>query len=83
MSHGSVVQIEAGRRIGDRTSHEIVAAQLRGEARAHVGDPRALVGSIAREIERLGLVPDEDELRRRYAQPVGVPATVAARRESA
>ena len=82
MSHGSVVQIEPGHQVGDRTSHEIVAAQLRGETKAPHNDPRSLVGSIAREMELMGLVPDVDELRRRYGRPTGVPPTVAARRRA-
>ncbi|MEO6413689.1 MAG: hypothetical protein ABIO48_13970 [Pedococcus sp.] len=83
MSHGMVVQIEPGHRVGDRTSHEIVAAQLRGEAKAQDTDTRSVVAAVAREIDHLGLVPDVAELERRYGQPSVVAPAIAAMRASA
>lgn len=64
MNTGSVVKDE--RRADGRTSHAIVAAQLRGEAKAAGLSTRLVVWSIAHELEDLGLEPDVDELSRRY-----------------
>ncbi len=82
MSNASVVEIESGHQLGERMAHEVVAAQLRGEAKAREEDPKVVVASIAREIEDLGLVPDVEELRQRYAGPADVPASLTARRTS-
>jgi hypothetical protein len=59
--------------LDDRTQHEVVAAQLRGEAKAQGQGPEAMAASVADELEELGLNPDEAELRRRYQ---GVEAAV-------
>lgn len=52
--------------LDDKTQHEVVAAQLRGEAKAQGQGPEATVASVAEELEELGLKPDEAELHRRY-----------------
>ncbi|SDP41032.1 hypothetical protein SAMN04489867_2359 [Pedococcus dokdonensis] len=83
MTNGTVVKIQPGQRVGDRTSHRIVAAQLRGEARAPDTDTRSVVRAVAKEIEDLGLVPDVPELERRYGQPSIVAPALAAMRASA
>ena len=64
MSTGSMVRNDE--RIDERTSHAIAAAQLRGEARAEGLSTRLVVWSVADELSRIGLVPDVDELARRY-----------------
>jgi hypothetical protein len=83
MSHGNVVQVDPGNHLGERTSHEVVAAQLRGEAKTPEESPRAVVRYVAREIEELGLVPDVEELGRRYAGPADVPVSLMERGASA
>ena len=62
MTVGSVVTQE----IDERTTHAVVAAQLRGEAKVDAENPEAVVSSIAAELQGLGLEPDVDELNRRY-----------------
>lgn len=64
MNTGSVVKDEA--RVDERTSHEIAAAQLRGEAKAAGLGNRLVVWSVAEELADLGLEPDVQELARRY-----------------
>ncbi|MGG5261090.1 hypothetical protein [Phycicoccus avicenniae] len=65
MTTGSIV-LESDEQIDDRTSHAIVAAQLRGEARAKGRDRRSMVRAIAAELQGLGLRPNHPELARRY-----------------
>ena len=48
--------------------HEVVAAQLRGEAKAAGQAPEAVVASVAAELEEIGLEPDPSELHRRYEE---------------
>jgi hypothetical protein len=48
--------------------HEVVAAQLRGEAKAAGQPPEAVVASVAAELEEIGLEPDASELHRRYEE---------------
>lgn len=64
MSTGSVVTNDE--RIDGRTARAIVAAQLRGEARAAGQSTRLVVKSVAAELADLGLEPDVRELARRY-----------------
>lgn len=79
MSYGNIVQLKPNHRLAPDTAHAVVAAQLRGESRAREDRPDVVVAAIAREIESLGLVPDQDELRRRYAAPSGLPEALATR----
>lgn len=65
MSSGLVVK-QSAQQIDERTSHAIVAAQLRGEAREEAVDPRSTVRAVAKELEAIDLDPDLDELGRRY-----------------
>ena len=62
MSMASVVIEE----IDEPTSHAVVAAQLRGEAKVEGDHPDLVVSAIATELEDLGLEPDRTELERRY-----------------
>jgi hypothetical protein len=80
MSHGTVVHVPPGHRIARSTGHEIVAAQLRGEAKADEDNPRAVIRSVAREIEDLGLQPDLPELEHRYGVSTPDPAKVLSQR---
>ena len=48
--------------------HEVVAAQLRGEAKAQGQGPDAVVAAVAAELEAIGLEPDPSELHRRYEE---------------
>jgi hypothetical protein len=79
MSHGTVVQLKPNHRLGPDTAHAVVAAQLRGESRCRDAGPSDVVAAVAREIERLGLEPDRDELGQRYGQPSGLPEVLASR----
>ena len=83
MTHGTVVHLEPGHHIAGRAAHEIVAAQLRGEARSGDDSPRTVVRSVAEEIEDLGLLPDVAERERRYGVAEPSPATILSRRASA
>lgn len=65
MTNGSIV-LESDEQIDSRTSHAIVAAQLRGESRVAGRSPRAVVHAIAEELQGLGLRPNLRELARRY-----------------
>jgi hypothetical protein len=80
MSQGTVVQLPPGHRIARNTAHKIVAAQLRGEARADDDNPRAVIASVAHEIEDLGLTPDLAELEHRYGVTTPDPAKVLTQR---
>lgn len=80
MSQGTVVQLEPGDRIERRTGHQIVAAQLRGEARVDDDNPRAVIASVAHEIEDLGLTPDLAELEDRYGVTTPDPVKVLGQR---
>ncbi len=64
MNTGSMIKDES--RVDEDTSHEIAAAQLRGEAKAEGQSTRDMVSSVADELSGLGLEPDEKELARRY-----------------
>ena len=79
MTNADIV-LDSADRIDDRTSHAIVAAQLRGESRAPGRRPREMVRAIAVELERLGLRPNIPELARRYnAGQTRLPAWLADR----
>lgn len=80
MSQGTVVHLPPGHRIEGSTGHKIVAAQLRGEARADEDNPRAVIRSVAQEIEDLGLTPDLSELEHRYGVTTPDPAKVLSQR---
>ena len=54
--------------LDDKLRHEVVAAQLRGEAKAAGQDPETVMSAVAEELKELGLEPDEAELHRRYEQ---------------
>lgn len=79
MSYGCVVKLKPNRRLRPETAHAVVAAQLRGEARARDEEPSVVVDAIAHEIEGLGLVPDQEELGRRYAVSTALPEGFAER----
>ncbi len=66
MSERSVVRLKGSQGTGDPTPREIVAAQLRGEAKADIARPQAVVKAVAQELAALGLEPDLKELSRRY-----------------
>ena len=52
----------------DEKRHEVVAAQLRGEAKAAGKGPQAVVAAVAEELEGIGLEPNPAELHRRYEE---------------
>ena len=52
----------------DEKRHEVVAAQLRGEAKAAGKGPEAVVAAVAEELEGIGLEPNPAELHRRYEE---------------
>ena len=54
--------------LSDETRHEVVAAQLRGEAKAAGQDAEAVVAAVEKELESLGLEPDKAQLQRRYEE---------------
>jgi hypothetical protein len=54
--------------LDEKTQHEVVAAQLRGEEKAAGQGSEAVVAAVAEELEGLGLRPDEAELHRRYEE---------------
>ena len=80
MSQGTVVQLEPGHHIARSTEHQVVAAQLRGEASAHDDNPRAIIRSVAHEIEDLGLTPDLTELEHRYGVTTPDPVKILGQR---
>lgn len=63
-----VAQSSSEDELSDATRHEIVAAQLRGEAKAAGQGPEAVVASVAEELEGIGLEPNPAELHRRYEE---------------
>jgi hypothetical protein len=66
--HEVVQPGEAGDALDEKTQHEVVAAQLRGEAKAGGRGTDAVIAAVAEELEGIGLTPDEDELHRRYEE---------------
>ncbi len=52
----------------DETRHEVVAAQLRGEAKAAGQGPEAVIAAVSEELTEIGLEPDPSELHRRYEE---------------
>lgn len=63
-----VVQSSSEDGLSEEKRREVVAAQLRGEARA-AGRPAEAVGAaVAAELEAIGLEPDPAELHRRYEE---------------
>ena len=63
-----VAQSSSEDELTDEQRHEVVAAQLRGEAKAAGQGPEAVVAAVAAELEELGLEPDPSELHRRYEE---------------
>ena len=63
-----VAQSSSEGELSDAKRHEVVAAQLRGEAKAAGQGPEAVVAAVAEELERIGVEPDPAELSRRYEQ---------------
>jgi hypothetical protein len=63
-----VAQNNAEGELSEEQRHEVVAAQLRGEAKAAGEGPDAVVAAVAAELEDLGLEPDASELHRRYEE---------------
>ena len=63
-----VAQNSSEGELTDEQRHEVVAAQLRGEAKAAGDGPDAVVAAVAAELEDLGLEPDPSELHRRYEE---------------
>lgn len=66
MTRANIVEISSRRPLDNGTAREIVAAQLRGEARTedHIGG--RVVEAVATELESCGFVPNLVELERRY-----------------
>ena len=54
--------------LSEEKRHEVVAAQLRGEAKAAGQGPEAVVAAVSAELESLGLEPNPAELHRRYEE---------------
>ena len=63
-----VAQSSSEGELSDEQRHEVVAAQLRGEAKAAGQGPDAVVAAVAAELEDIGLEPDPSELHRRYEE---------------
>ena len=63
-----VAQSSSEDELTDEQRHEVVAAQLRGEAKAAGDGADAVVAAVAAELEEIGLQPDPSELHRRYEQ---------------
>ncbi|SDP08639.1 hypothetical protein SAMN04489867_1379 [Pedococcus dokdonensis] len=63
-----VAQSSSQGELTDEQRHEVVAAQLRGEAKTAGQSPEAVVAAVAAELEDIGLEPDADELHRRYEE---------------
>ena len=63
-----VVQSSSEDELTEEKRHEVVAAQLRGEAKAAGQGPDAVVAAVAAELEDIGLEPDPSELHRRYEE---------------
>ena len=54
--------------LSEEKRHEVVAAQLRGEAKAAGQGPEAVVAAVSAELESLGLEPNPEEQHRRYEE---------------
>ena len=63
-----VAQSSSEGELSDTKRHEVVAAQLRGEAKAAGQGPAAVVAAVAEELEGIGLEPNPEELHRRYEE---------------
>jgi hypothetical protein len=63
-----VVQSSPEDGLTEEQRHEVVAAQLRGEAKAEGQGPDAVVAAVASELKEIGLEPDPSELHRRYEE---------------
>jgi hypothetical protein len=63
-----VVQSSSEGELSEEQRHEVVAAQLRGEAKAEGKGPDAVVAAVAAELAEIGLEPDPSELHRRYEE---------------
>lgn len=63
-----VAQSSSEDELTEEQRHEVVAAQLRGEAKAAGQGPDAVVAAVASELEEIGLEPDASELHRRYEE---------------
>jgi hypothetical protein len=63
-----VAQSSSEGELSDEKRHEVVAAQLRGEAKAPGQGAEAVVAAVAEELEGIGLEPNPAELHRRYEE---------------
>jgi hypothetical protein len=63
-----VAQSSSEGELSDAKRHEVVAAQLRGEAKAADQGAEAVVAAVAEEVEGIGLEPNPAELHRRYEE---------------
>ena len=63
-----VAQSSSEGELSDAKRHEVVAAQLRGEAKAAGQGPEAVVAAVTGELEGIGLEPNSEELHRRYEE---------------
>ena len=63
-----VAQSSSEGELSDAKRHEVVAAQLRGEAKAAGQGAEAVVAAVAKELEGIGLEPNPAELHRRYEE---------------
>jgi hypothetical protein len=63
-----VAQSSSEGELSDAKRHEVVAAQLRGEAKAAGQGPESVVAAVAQELEGIGLEPNPAELHRRYEE---------------
>ena len=63
-----VAQSSSEGELSDEKRHEVVAAQLRGEAKAAGQGPEGVVAAVAEELKGIGLEPNPEELHRRYEE---------------
>lgn len=63
-----VAQSSSEGELSEAKRHEVVAAQLRGEAKAAGQGPEAVVAAVAEELEGIGVQPNPAELHRRYEE---------------
>jgi hypothetical protein len=63
-----VAQSSSEGELSDSKRHEVVAAQLRGEAKVAGQGAEAVVAAVAEELEGIGLEPNPAELHRRYEE---------------
>jgi hypothetical protein len=63
-----VAQSSSEDELSEEQRHEVVAAQLRGEAKVAGQGSDAVVAAVAEELEEIGLEPNPAELHRRYEE---------------